>query len=131
MAAPWESLAPRGVEEIQRARTEELAWLPVLADLRYTPRFLSDWLLDEPTLIVDLVRSHAGIHRCGMAGWPGDTLPADQGQDFLYRWAQGLLAALSEQSQDVREGMLTALVTLLSRPHGTDGLWPGQALRRP
>lgn len=130
-AALWESLAPRGVEEIQRARTEELAWLPVLADLRYTPRFLSDWLLDEPTLIVDLVRSHAWESiAAGWPGWPGDTLPADQGQDFLYRWAQGLLAALSEQSQDVREGMLTALVTLLSRPHGTDGLWPGQALRR-
>lgn len=127
--ALWESVAPQGAEDLQRARQEERAWLPLFGDLDYTLRFLPSWLADEPAQVSQIVRAGAAdplLQR--WRGWPGEKLPPDEEQDFLYSWVQEVLAAAQDPSTQAR--LYKLLARLLARPRGRDGFWPCEALRR-
>lgn len=129
-ASLWEKLVPQTAADLATARQEEAKWIERLDNTQYRLRFVPAWLLDAPAQLVEIVRDRAdGSLLRHWPGWPGDKLPSEEGQDFLYRWAQTVLAAAPDDD-DVRVALHSVLVTLLARPRGADNLWPGQALRR-
>jgi predicted ATP-binding protein involved in virulence len=130
----WDSLTPQTPEELAAARREEAAWLPALWDTYYRARFVPAWVTDDPQAFVDLVDLvdlvHADTAKALLVcwkGWPGDSLPPEQGQERLYSWAKAVLAKLESSAQP---RAFNAPAMVLARPTGSDGLWPGDALRR-
>ncbi len=124
----WNRLNPQTPEELAAARSEEAAWLPALQDTYYGARFVPAWVTDEPHAFVELVHADTAKELLTLwSGWPGDSLPPEQGQERLYSWANAVLTPLESSAQ---QRAFHAPAMVLARPTGSDGLWPCDALRR-
>ncbi len=124
----WNRLNPQTPDELALARREEVVWLLALRDTHYRARFVPAWVTTDPRVFVDLVHTDTAeaLLSC-WNGWPYDSLPSEQGQEQLYSWARAVLAQLASSPQP---RALSAPAMVLARPTGSDGLWPGEALRR-
>lgn len=125
----WNKIKPQNTDETVQARQEEAAWLRALSHTHYKLRFVPIWMSDEPQAFVELAnaRSSEALLQLWL-GWPGDTLPAEAAHEFLYQWAQAVMA--HSRLLDDQDKVTNPLAMILARPLGQDNLWPGDALRR-
>jgi predicted ATP-binding protein involved in virulence len=125
----WDKIEPHGAEETLLARQEETAWMRALRETHYRLRFVPPWITDDPQAFVELATSPHGRFLPRLwQGWPGDKLPSEAAHECLYNWARAALSH-SQSSKDP-EAVSALLVQIMRRPRGTDGLWPGDALRQ-
>lgn len=129
----WESLwlhiQPESPTELAYAQEEEAAWLGLLSEQQYQLRFLPELLRVKPAQFVAIAQSREARNLQYLwRGWPGDKLPVEQSQHFLYQWTKAVIQIA--QGQPFEEAVHWCLAPVISRPMGTDGLWPGHALRQ-
>lgn len=121
-------ISPQGDEEIARAAAVEQALLPFLGRLSYKPRFLPARLAQDPSVFITLVRESpraAEVLAEAWSGYPGEHLPENERDDYLYRYLRTLL--VEEKGAEA----LSVAATLLERPPaGADGRWPTLSARR-
>lgn len=127
-----ESLQPVTPLQTEQALQEELRWLPRLRFSDYHPRWVPTWVCEQPAAFVELGQSGQAEALLRMwSGWPGDSLPQEQGSQQLYTWARAVITLLADQKPAGQPDVdLSFIVVVLARPRGPDGLWPSIAVRR-
>ena len=127
-----ESLQPVTQSQTEQVVQEELRWLPRLRFSDYHPRWVPAWVCEKPAAFVKLMQSGQANSLLRMwSGWPGDSLPLEQGYQRLYEWALEAIRLLTEpKSPDEPDVALGSVAVVLGRPKGPDGLWPSMAVRR-